>query len=119
MRRVRVRSSAGQATVEFAGAIWLVIFAALAAWQLALAGWSAVGAANAARTTARAYSRVADQASAVNDGQQSLQGDGLAAGSSISLANGTATVIVKIPIVFPGISSPIPIKETAAMPSTG
>jgi Flp pilus assembly protein TadG len=114
-----LRSQSGQATVEFAGAIWMVLLAGLAAWQLALAGWSAVGAANAARTAARAYSRVGDEVQAAKDAHQSLQGDGLAAGSNVTISGGTATVVVKIPLVFPGIASPIPITETADMPYTG
>jgi hypothetical protein len=118
MRRA-LRSQSGQATVEFAGAIWLVVLVALAAWQLALAGWSAVGAANAARTAAREYSRVPNQAQAVSDAYASLASDGLHAGSNVSISGGTATVVVKIPFVFPGIPSPIPITETADMPSTG
>lgn len=114
-----MRSQTGQATIEFAGTIGMVLVAALAAWQLALAGWSAVGAANAARTAARAYSRTSDDSAAVADGKQSLRGDGLGPGSSVRINGQTATVIVKIPIVFPGIASPIPITETADMPSTG
>jgi hypothetical protein len=116
----RLRSASGQATVEFAGTIWLVGLAALAAWQLALAGWSAVGAANAARTAAREYSRVSNATQAQQDATQSLQGDGLGAGSSVTVnANGITTVIVKVPLVFPGIPSPIKITESADMPSTG
>lgn len=116
---VQVRSSAGQATIEFAGSMWLLLLAAVAAWQLALAGWSAVGAANAARTTARAYSRTSDHGSAVTDGHNSLQNDGLDSASSVDVVNGTATVVVRVPLVFPGIPSPIPITETADLPPTG
>ena len=53
----------GQVAIEFLGTIFLVLLAGLLAWQLALAGWSAVGAANAARTAARAYSRTGDAGS--------------------------------------------------------
>lgn len=120
MTGVRVRSQGGQATVEFAGSIGMVLLAALVAWQLALAGWSAVGAANAARTAAREYSRTADWAQSRLDGEHSLQGDGLGAGASVTRNGQTATVIVKIPLVFPGIASPLPpITETADMPPTG
>ena len=118
-RRSAPVGCAGQASVEFAASIWLVILAALAAWQLALAGWSAVGAANAARTAARAYSRTGNQGSAASDGHQSLSGDGLDTGSTISFAGGTAKVVVRIPIVIPGIPSPVRITDTADMPSTG
>lgn len=116
-----VRGEHGQVLVEFAGSIWLVLLAALAAWELALIGWTAVAGANAARTTARAYSRVGDQVQAVQDGKASLQGDGLAgAGASVTVTGETATVIVRVPIVLPWIQSPLPpIVQTADIPRTG
>ncbi|MFZ0039833.1 MAG: TadE/TadG family type IV pilus assembly protein [Solirubrobacteraceae bacterium] len=115
----RLGSAVGQASVEFGASIGLVIIAALAAWQLALAGWTAVSAENAARTAARAYSRSGDQGSAATDAHESLQGDGLDTGAKISFDGGTAKVVVKIPIVVPGIPSPVHISDTADMPSTG
>lgn len=115
-------SEAGQATVELGASLWLVILAALAAWQLALAGWAAVGAANAARTAARAYSRTGDSVSARADGHQSLQGEGLDSKSSITIAGETTHVTVRIPLLFPGFAWPVrPMQFTAKadMPSTG
>lgn len=110
----------GQVAVEFLGTIFLVLIAALLAWQLALAGWSAVGAANAARTAARAYSRTGDAGAAQKDGQDSLNGDGLGAGSSVTVAGGKASVVVKVPLVFPGLASPVTLPAaTASMPHTG
>jgi hypothetical protein len=97
-----------------------VLLAALLAWQLALTGWSAVGAANAARTAARAYSRTGDAGSARADAQKSLDGDGLGAGSSVNVTDGKASVVVKVPLVFPGLASPVTLPPaTASMPHTG
>ena len=111
------------------GTTGLLLFAALVAWQLALAGWSAVAAANAARTAARAYSRTGDLVSAENDGKDSLSGDGLLTGSSVKVTPGGigpggqagahADVVVSIPIIVPGIASPITIPATADIPRTG
>lgn len=113
------KGQAGQASVELAGSLWLVLLAALTAWQLALAGWTAVGAANAARTAARAYSRTGDSASAVTDGHQSLSGYALDTGSEVGLNAGTATVRARIPLLLPGFASPLHVTATADMPYTG
>jgi hypothetical protein len=116
----RLAAEQGQVAIEFLGTIFLVVLAGLLAWQLALAGWSAVGAANAARTAARAYSRTGDAQSAENDGKTSLVNDGLGAGSSVSVSGEKATVVVKVPLVFPGLASPITLPPaTATMPHTG
>ncbi len=116
----RLVAQQGQVAVEFLGTIFLVLLAAMVAWQLALVGWSAVGAANAARTAARAYSRTGDNASAQSDGEQSLQGDGLGAGSNVTVNGGKATVTVTIPLLIPGLASPFALPATTAyMPHTG
>jgi membrane-associated protease RseP (regulator of RpoE activity) len=116
----RPAAEEGQVAVEFLGTIFLVLLAALLAWQLALVGWSAVGAANAARTAARAYSRTSDASNARADAQKSLDGDGLGTGSSVSVTDGKASVVVKVPLVFPGLASPVALPAaTASMPHTG
>lgn len=123
MRAIRARlkrSESGQVLVEYAGTIWLVVLAALAAWELALIGWTAVTAANAARTAARAYSRVGDQTLAVQDAHDSLSGDGFSKGTRVWFVGERAYVQVRIPIVLPWLPSPLPpITQTADMPSTG
>ena len=118
MRRL-IRGEAGQASVEWAGSVWLLLFAALAAWQLALTGWTAVAASNAARTAARDLSRVGSTSQASTDAHSSLSGDGVDAGSTITFDGGNVTVTVKVPMIFPGLSSPVTITENADMPRTG
>jgi hypothetical protein len=118
----RMRSERGQVAIEMLGTTGLLIFAALVAWQLALAGWSAVGAANAARTAARAYSRTGDETNAKALGEQALRNDFLGTGSSVTLSGGSdarADVEVSVPIIVPGIVSPIKIPASADMPRTG
>jgi hypothetical protein len=119
----RLRSESGQAVVELMGTWWLMLLAGLVAWELALVGWTAVGAANAARTTARDYSRTGDAAGARALGERSLQDAFLGgAGSSVSVSGtneARAYVVVHVPIVVPGLDSPITIPATADMPRTG
>jgi hypothetical protein len=118
----RLRSERGQVAIEMLGTTGLLILAALVAWQLALAGWSAVGAANAARTAARAYSRTGDAAGAKSLGEKSLDDAFLGTGSSVNVSGSSdahADVVVSIPIIVPGISSPITIPASADMPRTG
>jgi hypothetical protein len=124
----RLRSEQGQVAIEMLGTTGLLLLAALVAWQLALAGWSAVGAANAARTAARSYSRTGDVASAEADGRQALREDFLLHGSSVQVTETTdasgisdarAAVSVSIPIIVPGLDSPITIPASADMPKTG
>jgi hypothetical protein len=116
----RLRAEPGQATIELAGTVWLLLVAALVAWELALTGWTATVAANAARTTARDYSRVADSGQALGEGYASLSGDGFTrSGSTIVLNGAQALVKVDVPLIVPWIHLPIPISEQATMPETG
>jgi hypothetical protein len=117
-----LRCERGQVALEMLGTTGLLLIAALVAWQLALAGWSAVGAANAARTAARAYSKTGDASSAQQLGQKALDDDFLGAGSSVHISGTTdarADVSVRIPLIVPGIRSPISIPASADMPRTG
>lgn len=118
----RLRCERGQVAIEFAGTAWLLVVAGLIAWQLALVGWTAVSASNAARTAARANSKVGDAPSAEADGRQSLQENGFTSDtSSVTMSGETATAVVKLPILVPGLTWlewPISLTETATMPST-
>jgi hypothetical protein len=114
----RLRSNSGQSIIELGGTLTWLLLAALCAWQLALAGWTAVSAASTARTVARLYSREQDLGHAHQEGLDSLRSDGLGAGASVDLQGGKWVVTAKIPIVFPGIAG-LPITQTAAIPNTG
>jgi alkylation response protein AidB-like acyl-CoA dehydrogenase len=118
----RVRCERGQVAIEMLGTTGLLLLCALVAWQLALVGWSAVGAANAARTAARAYSRTGDAAGAKTLGTKSLQDDFLSTGSRVTVSGNTdarADVNVSVPIIVPGFDSGIHISASADMPKTG
>jgi hypothetical protein len=118
----RLLSERGQVAIEMLGTTGLLLLAGLVAWQLALAGWSAVGAANAARTAARSYSKTGNATSAQNDGRQALKDDFLGTGSSVQVSGTTdarADVQVSVPIIIPGFASPIKIPASAEMPKTG
>jgi len=122
----RLRSSSGGASVEYAGTVTWVLLAALVAWQLALTGWTAVSATNAARTASRAASRGLSQQDAETAGRNALWTRGLGPHATVRVAEGTsddvATVTVLIPIVVPGFKafqSSIPITEHATLPHTG
>jgi hypothetical protein len=113
----RLRGQSGQATIEFGGMLVWLLLAGLFAWQLALVGWTAVSANNAARTASRMASRGGDGSKA---GHDSLSGKGLQKGASVSMQGDLATVHVRIPIVFPGLQPlNLAITETADMPYTG
>ena len=113
-----MRSETGQATIEFSGmALWLVI-AALFAWQLGLTAWAYVAATNAARTAARLYSRTGDQATAIADAKQSMSGL-VSSGANVRFNGDQAVVDVNVPIVIPGLHSPLVAHGDAEMPHTG
>lgn len=116
--RARCGGQLGQSTIEFAGMLTLLLIAGMFAWQLAMVGWTAVSAENAARTAARMASRGGD---GVTAGKDSLATHGLQSNANVSVQGTDATVTVPIPIVFPGLQllQLSPIQETAAMPYTG
>jgi Flp pilus assembly protein TadG len=119
-----VRSESGQSTVEFAGTIVWLVLAGLFALQLAVAGWTAVSAGNAARTAARLVSRNDTQADARDTAIKGLAARGLG-NATINFTTGNsggdeAEVDVPIPPVFPGVSLLKPkVTEGAEIPSTG
>jgi Flp pilus assembly protein TadG len=56
----RAREQSGQASIEFVGSLVLILFAALAMWQLLIVMWAYNETSNAARTAARVESRGGD-----------------------------------------------------------
>ena len=115
----------GQSTVEFAGTIVWILLAGLFAMQLAVAGWAAVSAGNAARTAARLVSRNDTQADAQDVAIKGLANRGLT--GSVTFDTGPsggdeAIANVPIPPVFPGIKLLLPhmaMNVKAEIPPTG
>jgi Flp pilus assembly protein TadG len=120
----KLRSQDGQSTLELAGTIVWIVLAGLFAFQLAVVGWTAVSAGNAARTAARLVSRGDSESDARKAEVQMLAGRGLgnATVTFPSSVGDKAEVHVPVPPVFPGISIVIPhfgITQDADMPPTG
>jgi Flp pilus assembly protein TadG len=114
------RHQSGQATIEFAGTISLLLIAALSAWQLALVGWTFVQAANTARTVARLYSREGNTSDAQQEGIDSLKSDGLGSGASVQQVGNQWRVVTYVPIVLPGFHiDALKVTRNSTMPVTG
>jgi pilus assembly protein CpaE len=97
------RRSAGQASIELIGMLPLLLLAALAGWQLLLGAFTATSAQDAARTASRAASLGQDPAAAAQRAISSYLRSGTTA--TIDSNGETVTVRVKVPIVFPGLTS--------------
>jgi hypothetical protein len=101
MRRIEWRSEKGQASAELMGALWWVLLAALGVWQILLATWTINEASNAARTGSRIVARQGDPTKAARNSLTSA----LRKGSTVKVDGDHVTVKVRVPLVFPGISS--------------
>ena len=118
MKRGRVHSESGQATIEFTSMTFWLVLAAVFAWQLGLVGWSFISATNAARTAARLYSRTGDKQQAEDDAKKSLSGF-LSKDADAHFDGDRAVVNVPIPLFFPNVNSGLVAKGDAEMPHTG
>ncbi|GAA4903001.1 TadE/TadG family type IV pilus assembly protein [Streptomyces coeruleoprunus] len=107
----------GQAAVEFAGWVGVLLVAALAAVQLGIVAYAVQQAGTASRAAARVASQGGDGASA---GRAAMSG-WLASGAAVSAPAGeeevTATVTVRIPSVLPLLGFD-PVTRTTTMPVT-
>lgn len=111
----RLRGQDGQASVEFLGALPLLVIAALLVWQLVLFGTVMTSAQNAARTGSRAASLHSDgEKAAMNALRPSFRDDADVSESP----DGKVTVKVKVPLLVPGIPLPLSVTEAAAIPNT-
>ncbi|MFJ8693793.1 TadE/TadG family type IV pilus assembly protein [Streptomyces roseolilacinus] len=109
----------GQAAIEFAGWIAVLLIAALAAVQLGIVAYAAQQAGTAARAAARVASQGGDGHAA---GLGAMSG-WLADGATVSVPSGagaedvTATVTVTVPTVLPLLGFD-PVTRTTTMPVT-
>jgi pilus assembly protein CpaE len=97
----RLRGESGQASIEFAGMLWWIVFLALAVWQLLLVTWAGAQASNAARTASRVQARGGDAAKAARNALTPVLRDHLI----VKIDGETAVVKVRIPIFVPGLYS--------------
>lgn len=109
----------GQAAVEFAGWVALLITAALAAVQLGIIAYAAQQAGTAARAAARVASQGGDGEAAGRAAMSGWLADGavVSAPAGAGVEDVTATVTVSVPTVLPllGID---PVRRTTTMPVT-
>jgi hypothetical protein len=109
-----IREERGQASTELMGMIWWLILVALAVWQLLLAAWAVDQAANAARTASRVEARDGNADKAAH---WAVSG-GLRKGMKVQIDGDTATVSIRVPIVFPGLGDDrMRIERSATLPS--
>jgi hypothetical protein len=100
-RRIAFRAESGQASAELMGALWWVLLAALGVWQILLATWTINEASNAARTGSRVIARQGSPAKAARNALTS----GLRDGSRVLVRGDKVTVRVRVPLIFPGLST--------------
>jgi hypothetical protein len=90
----------GQASVEFAGLLTLVLACFLAALQLLLAGYCAVVEDGATRAAARAASRGGDATAAAHASMP----DWLAGRTTVQVRGEQVVLTTRIPALIPGLS---------------
>jgi hypothetical protein len=114
MLRRLIHEQRGQASTELLGMIWWLLLVALVIWQLLLAAWAVDQAANAARTASRVEARDGNADKAAH---WAVSG-GLRKGMKVDVDGDTATVSVRVPIVFPGLGDDhLRVERSATLPS--
>ena len=98
---MNVRDERGQASTELMGTLMWLLLAAVGVWQILLATWSITQASNAARTGSRVIAQHGNPRGAARD---ALTG-GLRDGARVTVDGTKVTVHVRVPIIFPGLSS--------------
>jgi hypothetical protein len=95
----RLRDESGQASVEFAGSVFLIVLVALAMWQGLIVMWTFTQASNAARTAARVQTRGGDTHKAARNALPGVLRKGL----KVNVDGEKVSVGVLIPIFVPGV----------------
>lgn len=106
--RLRLRSSAGQASVETVGLTGLIVLLVIGLWQMALVGYTYVLAGHAARSAARSLAVGEDtKASAEADVPKPWRHD-----IKVDASGEEAKVTLRVPFVIPGIEGPITVSQS-------
>jgi hypothetical protein len=104
----------GQAAAELVAVVPLVLVAALALGQLALAGWALIAAGEAARAGARAAHVGTDPAAAAARAVPDALGP-----ADVGVRDARVDVVVRAPALLPGLP-PIPVRAATALdPAAG
>jgi TadE-like protein len=95
----RARGESGQASIELAGSLLLILFSALAVWQVLIVMWTFNQTSNAARTAARVESRGGDTKKATRNALPKVLRKDL----GVEVHGEQVKVKVLIPMFVPGI----------------
>lgn len=110
----RLRDESGQASVEFAGSVFLIVLLALALWQGLIVMWTFNQASNAARTAARVETRGGDTRKAARNALPKVLRKKLA----VDIQGEQVSVGVRIPIFVPGLyDDDVRAKRKAVLPN--
>jgi hypothetical protein len=110
----RLRDESGQASAELMGMIWWLVLVTVIVWQICLVAWTYTQVSNAARTASRVEARDGNADKAAHWAVSS----GLRKGMKVDIDGDTATVSVRVPIVFPGLGDDrLRIQRSATLPS--
>lgn len=108
-------AQAGQASVEAVGVVPAVLLALAVAWQLALAGHAAWACANAARVAARAQLVGEDPRAAARSALPRHLERGLRVVATGRGGRNPVRVTVRIPLLLPGVRSPVSVGASALL----
>jgi Flp pilus assembly protein TadG len=97
----RLRDESGQASVEFAGSVFLIVFVALAMWQGLIVMWTFNQTSNAARTAARVQTRGGDTKKAARNALPKV----LRKDVKVDVQGEQVSVSVPIRVFVPGLYS--------------
>jgi hypothetical protein len=118
MLRRLLRDQRGQASAELMGMLWWLLLAALFVWQLMLGAWTVTQTSNAARTASRVEARGGDAEKAARNALAGPLRDGFVE-DRFRVAGEQATVVVRIPIIVPGVTAKgFVAKRSVTLPGT-
>jgi hypothetical protein len=104
MLRRLLHEERGQASAELMGMVGWLLLAAVFAWQLMLGAWTFTQASNAARTASRVEARGGDAMKAARNAVSGPLRDGFDE-DRFKMEGERATVVLRIPIIVPGITA--------------
>jgi hypothetical protein len=118
MLRRLLRDERGQASAELMGMVWWLLLAALFVWQLMLGAWTVTQTSNAARTASRVEARGGDAEKAARNALSGPLRKGFAE-DRFRIEGERATVVVRIPIIVPGVTAPgFEARRSVTLPET-
>jgi hypothetical protein len=117
LRRL-LRDERGQASAELMGMVWWLLLAALFVWQLMLGAWTVTQTSNAARTASRVEARGGDAEKAARNAVSGPLRRGFDE-DRFDVDGERATVVVRIPIIVPGVTADgFEAERTVTLPGT-